>query len=97
MSGVGGLDAQTAEYVKPYPGGGYFCAPCGKVLRIDRFALARRHFKDLHWAEAPSYRCPACEKAYSSLSALRMHIRRRHPHLKGVPLENFAVQRESPA
>ena len=82
------LQALITEKTWPTDAGGHFCKFCLKVLGKGS---ARRHFEDRHWSEGPSYHCPApeCQKAYTSKSAFKMHLRTKHPDLKGVPLETL--------
>ena len=51
----------------------------------------RRHFIDIHWADAPSYICPEdnCQITNTSRSAFAAHMRRFHAEWKGVPLDTF--------
>ena len=82
------LEALIAKNARPTGAGGHFCMICTKVLGKGS---VRRHFEDRHWSEAPSYHCPApeCQKEYTSKSAFKMHLRTKHPDLKGVPLESL--------
>merc|ERR1712117_862566 len=80
------LEALIAKHARPTSAGGHFCMICTKVLGK---ASVRRHFEDRHWSDAPSYICPECQKEYTSKGAFNMHIRTKHPDLKGVPLETF--------
>ena len=84
-----GLEALISENTKPTSGGGYFCVLCTKVMRGPKGNI-RKHYVDLHWAEAPSYFCPGpgCQKVYKPTAFLN-HRNKKHPEWKGVPLDTF--------
>merc|ERR1712117_519923 len=79
------LEDLIAKKSRPTPDG-YFCLICIKVLKKGSI---KSHFEDLHWADAPSYLCPECQKEYTAKGTFRKHISTKHPDLKGVALETF--------
>merc|ERR1712117_797408 len=80
------LEALVAANTCLTDAGGSFCKFCLKVLGKGSI---KSHFEDLHWADAPSYLCPECQKEYTAKGTFRKHISTKHPDLKGVALETF--------
>ena len=68
------------------------CRICKGMLKNTK--NRNKHFRDMHWAEAPSYVCPenhlkSCTKMRTSKAAFEMHLSRNHPEWQGVPLAKF--------
>ena len=67
--------------------GRFLCLICNKVLKNKE--KSRKHFRDIHWADAPTFLCPEENYTYTSRNAFGEHIRRNHPEWKGVALDTF--------
>ena len=66
---------------------GFLCLICNKLF--NHHDKSRRHFRDNHWAEAPTYLCPGENYRSTSRYAFGEHIRNNHPEWKGVALDIF--------
>ena len=86
-----GLQALIAENTPQTDDGAFICLICNSILKTT--TTRNKHFRDVHWAEAPSYVCPEdhlknckdnlkkCKKMYTSKAAFRTHLRSNH-HLR---------------
>ena len=70
--------------------GGYLCLPCNKFVTSE--GSMRRHVRDEHIHPNISFVCPICHNRYKNKSAFYEHIYKKHPELKGVKYDRFAVQ-----
>ena len=81
-----GLKALIAENTRRTDSGAFVCLVCNTILKST--TTRNKHYRDVHWAEAPTYACP-CQKLYTSKAAFIMHLIRHRPELQGVVAEKF--------
>ena len=67
------------------------CMLCLKT--ISHKNNVRRHFKTWHFDDGSLFKCPACPGIdfKETEVAIRKHIDRIHPHLKGIDFESCRV------
>ena len=83
-----------SEYLVSGPTG-TLCKLCTKI--IQHAGNARRHMKDVHMNLGDSYRCPKCQRDYSSGNSFYGHLYKYHKELCAFPLDNFKIEKQPQA
>ncbi len=71
---------------------GYVCLVCGTGF-ASRVSISV-HARDMHVNAGVVYLCPACKKYCNTKNAIKIHISRNHPHMKGVDVNRFARKKQ---
>jgi ubiquitin C-terminal hydrolase len=71
--------------------GGLVCRPCSKLM--SKFSI-RRHVKEMHLDVGIIWQCPLCKSKKNTKSALKHHVYKDHPELKGIDYDKCSVKEE---
>ena len=80
-------------------GGSYYCKGCKEPRAYTSYSGFTQHAQDKHIFAGVKYKCPAqsCDRIEKSLSALRVHLSRKHKGYKGAKPADCRVQTNSPS
>jgi ubiquitin C-terminal hydrolase len=62
---------------------GVLCKPCSKVMGKRSI---RRHAEEMHINVGIAYQCPLCKIVKNTKNAIKLHVGRKHPKLKGIDI-----------